>query len=320
MGRLELIVNSISLTLFQAHPRDLQLENLYTQTHAKTFQAGSATMAKFAATVARFMPMIGYHHVLMMILAIAVLFLSLLIAGCSSSNLRNVYLLSLQYKDTSSMVLSDQSIVSTEIVHAVQNITQSGDEPTFEVRAGYTGLCAMLNGGEWVCSTSAKGLADIIRPSSSSANGTHDPLNLIYIANGFKEDIVFDGLLFVVIATAIIASVMLSTFPGWHEEEDDAGSAVEVKPFPSRPMTQAVLVTSIVGMSFCFVSVLWQHMNSAAAASMAEKLSYGQITGHVGTAAMTFGWLGMGLIAVEVFGIAIMILSISLIRRLTDEE
>lgn len=57
----------------------------------------------------------------------------------------------------------------------------------------------MLNAGEWICSTNAKSLANIVKLSSRATNGTRDPLNLIYIANSFKEDIVFDGLLSVLI-------------------------------------------------------------------------------------------------------------------------
>ncbi|KAJ5722882.1 hypothetical protein N7488_000917 [Penicillium malachiteum] len=106
---------------------------------------------------------------------------TLLIAGCSSSSLKDVYLLSLEYKDTSSLALSDSTIVSTGIAHAVQNITQSGDEPTLQVRAGYMGLCVMLSDGDWVRSTSASSLANIVKLSINAADGTRDPLNLIYI-------------------------------------------------------------------------------------------------------------------------------------------
>lgn len=114
--------------------------------------------------------------------------------------------------------------------------------------------------------------------------------------------------------------VLLSTFPGWHEEVNDDESTIEVKPFPSRQVSHAALAASAVGFAFGLISALWQHINSAAAASMAEKLSYGQITGHVGSAAMAFGWIGVVLIGVVSLGLLVMILSISLIRRLTDEE
>jgi hypothetical protein len=163
--------------------------------------------------------MIAYHHVLMSVLAIEILFFgkillrhtrsrsiripnsraltALLLAGCSSSKLGHVYLLSLEYKNPSTLAISDETIVSTGIAHAVQNVTENGDPPTLQVRAGYMGLCIMPQDGEWICSTSAKSLANIMKISGRSINGTRDPLNLIYTANSFKENIVFDGLLLV---------------------------------------------------------------------------------------------------------------------------
>ncbi|KAJ5722881.1 hypothetical protein N7488_000916 [Penicillium malachiteum] len=83
------------------------------------------------------------------------------------------------------------------------------------------------------------------------------------------------------VAAAVICFLMLGTFPGWHEETDENESTVEVKPLPSRQVSQAALAAAALRFSFGFISVLWQHINSAAAASMAEKLSYGQITGHL---------------------------------------
>ncbi|KAJ5728019.1 hypothetical protein N7493_004349 [Penicillium malachiteum] len=177
----------------------------------------------------------------------------------------------------------------------------------------------MLTDGEWVCSTSASSLANIVKLSSSAADGTRDPLNLIYIANSFKEDIVFNGLLFIVVAAAAICFLMLATFPGWHESPDEDGSSVEIRPFPSRQVSRAALAAAALGFSFGLMSALWQHINSAAAASMAEKLSYGQITGHVGPAAMAFGWIGVALIGAVSLGLQVMIVSINLIIKLTDE-
>lgn len=113
---------------------------------------------------------------------------------------------------------------------------------------------------------------------------------------------------------------MLSTFPGWHEEVDEEGSTVEVRPFPSRKVSQAALGSLTVGFAFGIISALWQHISAAAAASMAEKMSYGQINGHVGPAAMAFGWIGVGLITLVALGLLVMILSIKLIQQLIDDE
>ncbi|KAJ5441556.1 hypothetical protein N7491_003962 [Penicillium cf. griseofulvum] len=139
------------------------------------------------------------------------------------------------------------------------------------------------------------------------------------IANEFKEKIVFDGLIYVTVALAFISFILLSTFPGWHDEVDETGSVREVKPFPSRPVSQVCLFVTTASFGFGFVSVLWQHINSSATATMTEILTYGAVSGHVGGAAMVFGWISITLIATAGIGLLVMILSIELIRRLTDE-
>lgn len=54
----------------------------------------------------------------------------------------------------------------------------------------------MQSNAAQTCSSSASKLADIVKQTTSSSNeATADPLNLIYIANEFKEKIVFDGLM-----------------------------------------------------------------------------------------------------------------------------
>lgn len=54
----------------------------------------------------------------------------------------------------------------------------------------------MQSNAAQTCSSSASKLADIVKQTTNSSNETTaDPLNLIYIANEFKEKIVFDGLM-----------------------------------------------------------------------------------------------------------------------------
>ena len=110
------------------------------------------------------------------------------------------------------------------------------------------------------------------------------------------------------------------TFPGWHEETDDEGSEVEVKPFPSRPVTYVALGASTLGFIFALISVLWQHVNSSAAGTMAETLTYGAVEGHVGTGAMILGWAGVALICIVALAMLVMIMSVSIIRQLDDED
>lgn len=57
-----------------------------------------------------------------------------------------------------------------------------------EVRVGYFGLCINPDGGGFLCSNNATQLATQITIE-------HDPLNLIWIAETFKDSVVFPYLL-----------------------------------------------------------------------------------------------------------------------------
>ncbi|KAJ5584353.1 uncharacterized protein N7459_004153 [Penicillium hispanicum] len=284
--------------------------------------------SKFAAGWARFIPMIGYHHIMMMVAAVAIVFLSILLAGCTSSNgLSNVYLLSLQYTNISSLAKADGAQVSTAIQEAVTNASRAGSGTTLEVRAGYMGLCMTQGDEDRICSSSARALASILKAEKKSVEignvtteYSPDPLNLVMMANEFREKIVFDGLLFITIALTFACFLLLGTFPGWHEKVSDTGSEVEVKPFPARPVVGACLFTIGPAFGFALISVLWQHINSSSTASMVETLTYGAVAGHVGAAAMAFGWIAVGLVATVGLGLFIMKLSINLIMALTEED
>ncbi|KAJ6125565.1 hypothetical protein N7471_012882 [Penicillium samsonianum] len=240
--------------------------------------------------------------------------------------LSNVYLLSLEYTAKDSPLSTAPGQVSSAIAYAVHNVSQAGNGKTFEVRAGYMGICVTQSHTGRICSNNADVLANLIQAQKYVKNGNTsteiipDPLNLIMIANEFKEKIVFDGLIYIVVALAFICILLLSTFPGWHEEVDDGGSMREVKPFPSRQVTMICLLDLIAGFGFGLISVLWQHINSSATVTMTEMLSYGAVSGHVGGTAMALGWISVGLISLVGLGILVMILSIELIRKLTEED
>jgi hypothetical protein len=53
---------------------------------------------------------------------------------------------------------------------------------------------------------------------------------------------------------------------------------------------------------------------------MIETLSYGGVTCHVGPAAMSLAWIAVALIMITGLGLSVMMMSISLIRRLTEED
>jgi hypothetical protein len=141
---------------------------------------------------------------------------------------------------------------------------------------------------------------------------------LIWVAQTFKDSIVFPYLIIVAIVLAFLTFLLLATFPGWHTE-GVGGSEHEVKPFPSRPVSQVALATIFVASVFILVSVLWQHTAAVAASTVAQDLGNGSVKSGVGTSAMILGWFGFALFVVVTLGLLVMILSIQLLDRLTDE-
>jgi len=123
----------------------------------------------------------------------------------------------------------------------------------------------------------------------------------------------------VAIILAFICLLLLATFPGWHEEMDETGTERDVKPFPSRPVSQIALALIFVASVFVLVSVLWQHTASVAASTIAQDLGNGSVKSGIGTTAMVLGWFGFALLIVVTIGLLVMILSISLLAQLTDD-
>ncbi|KAJ5766944.1 uncharacterized protein N7511_004560 [Penicillium nucicola] len=264
----------------------------------------------FAQKWARFIPMIGYHHVLMIIIAVAIILLSLLLAGCSSSSpqIPNIFLISLYYEKYNP--IRDLSQVQPDVATAISNIVGGAE---MEVRVGYFGICVQPDRGSFICNANATALAEIVTVDQ-------DPLNLIWVASTFKDAVVFPYLLIVAVILAFFCFILLATFPGWHDEIDETGSEREVKPFPSRPVSQVALALIFVSSVFVLVSVLWQHTASVAASTIAQDMGNGSVKSGVGSSAMVLGWFGFVLLVIVTVGLLFMILSLSLIRKLTDDE
>ena len=242
----------------------------------------------------------------------------------------SIFLISLYYQRYDPIFNLAQ--VDPGVVQATANIVGGAE---MEVRVGYFGICVSPSGGAYICNSNATALAEVVTVDQ-------DPLNLIWVASTFKDAVVFPYLLYVSQHSLVILSVsmarsadfyrivavilaffcfiLLATFPGWHEEMDSTGSEREVKPFPSRPVSQAALALIFVASVFVLVSVLWQHTASVAASTIAQDMGNGSVKSGVGSSAMVLGWFGFGLMVVTTIGLLVMILSIKLIRQLTDDE
>lgn len=85
--------------------------------------------------------------------------------------------------------------VNPGIAEQIYNVSQPHNVTILEVRAGFMGLCLTQSDGTRFCSSSAAALASMVKDEGRNETDTADPLNLIWIANNFKDKIVFNGLM-----------------------------------------------------------------------------------------------------------------------------
>ncbi|KAI9779111.1 MAG: hypothetical protein M1816_003755 [Peltula sp. TS41687] len=266
---------------------------------------------RFAVGITRLIPFLGYHHLLMILIAIAIILLSFLLAGCSSSSpvIPNIFLISLYY--TQYPPTYNPAQVDPGTFKGIANIVGTAH---LEARVGYFGICINPDGGAWLCSNNASSLA-------AQVSVDQDPLNLIWVASTFKDSIVFPYLIIVAIILAFICFVLLATFPGWHQEYDEDGSVQDRKPIPSRPVSQIALAIIFIASIFVLVSVLWQHTASVAAATIAQDLGNGSVKSGVGSSAMILGWFSFALLIIVTIGLLVMILTMQIVEEeLVDED
>ena len=122
------------------------------------------------------------------------------------------------------------------------------------------------------------------------------------------------------IALSALSFALLATFPGWHKEHDPrTGSDIDIKPFPSRPVSQLCMFALGMASLFSLAAALWQHVAAASAAYMVSTTSQGYLSGHVGATAMALAWIAFALVTAAFCGIVLMVLSIALLDRLTDD-
>ncbi|KAL0637794.1 hypothetical protein Q9L58_003184 [Maublancomyces gigas] len=262
---------------------------------------------RFVFGFERLVPFLAYHHVLMVLILVAIILLSLLLAGCSSSSplIPSIFLMNLWYDRAAPQY--DPAQVAPGASRAIGNIVGNA---RLETRVGYFGICINPDGSSWLCSANASSLA-------AQVDVDQDPLNLIWVAQTFRESIVFPYLLIIAIILAAVTLLLLATFPGY-EEEYEGGP--ERRRLPSRAVSQIALAVIFVAAIFVLVSVLWQHTASVAAATIAENLGNGSVSTGVGVTAMVLGWFGFALLIIVTIGLLVMILSMHLVEKLTDAD
>lgn len=101
--------------------------------------------------------------------------------------------------------------------------------------------------------------------------------------------------------------------------DDDDDSERDVKPFPSRPVSQAVCGLTCLASLFGLVSALWQHTSAASAASLIRFTMYGHVKARVGGLAAALAWLGFLFQTLVAGGLGIIIYSVRRLDRMIDD-
>ncbi|KAE8149903.1 Ca2+ regulator and membrane fusion protein Fig1-domain-containing protein [Aspergillus avenaceus] len=267
---------------------------------------------------------ISSHHILMVICLISIIILSVLVSGCSSTEMSNIYLISMEYNNITNPVRGEPVVINHAIAEHIYNISENRHETIRGVLTGYRGFCVIQRDGAHVCSTRAATLAKTINGRNSRLrNTTVDPLNLIWMSQNFQDKMAFDGFVFMSIILMVICIVLFAGFPGWRKEIDSSGEEKEVKPYPSRWLMYSALVCSGLSSTMGLVVMQSQYNSVVAAGVMAEQLMYGAIQTHVGAAGMALGWVAvmcMGVVAIAAFGYVVKHQALSLIRKMLDKK
>ncbi|KAK9434024.1 Ca2+ regulator and membrane fusion protein Fig1-domain-containing protein [Lipomyces doorenjongii] len=215
------------------------------------------------------------RHVFLLLLIVSIVLMSLLLAGCSSSFsvMPRIYLLNIGYNGGTVYQVNGATVVNPEASVVLGNIV---GQTRLEVRIGYFALCLRSSPGAWLCSQNATSLAE-------NLYAYQDPINLLHVAQTFREKIVFPYLLIIAAALSFIVFVLILPYP-------------------------PLLKTVAVGICFLsailvLISVLWQHTASVGAATVATNLANGTIFTGVGITAMILGWFTFGLLTLTVVGV-----------------
>lgn len=103
--------------------------------------------------------------------------------------MRNVYLAAFSY--SGDRATPSGNTVAAALASAVGNSTQ-----LLEVRVGFLGVCAKLPSDTWTCSSSFDTISkQVALVQDGTSNSSYDPLGVVDLAKGFKDNVVFDGLM-----------------------------------------------------------------------------------------------------------------------------
>ncbi|CAG9983909.1 unnamed protein product [Clonostachys byssicola] len=254
----------------------------------------------------RFLHSIRYNHILMGLIAVAIILQSVLVAGCTSESLNSIFIFSLTYTNGEAQQNSNPSQVNPNASYILS--TLAGNETSLHIRAGYLGMC-LTSGNGWICSRRSEHLANFILQSKAE-----DPLNLIFAAEKFRSEVVFVGLWFVSIAFSFISFCIFWGLPGLKREDlvDDRGERLVTAKRNMMPLV--IIIVMCISSMMALLSGFWQHMAGVAASTMTDAFTYGAASGGLGVGAMVLGWISFFLLAVALLGMIVILLAYYLLN------
>ncbi|KAI0183371.1 Ca2+ regulator and membrane fusion protein Fig1-domain-containing protein [Xylaria flabelliformis] len=262
-------------------------------------------------SASRFIPRLGYNHLLLILSVIPIFFWSFILAGCTSSNgLRNVYLFALSYKKGPAPRPIDPLLINGNITQALQSQISESANIIQEVRVGYLALCVAFDSGVWSCGANIQELVVFV------SDGNGDPLNLLRLAERVRTGTFFYALIVVALVLTFICVCLLGSLLSRQKESEN--DSTESKPFPSMLILRSAILISTLATLTGLVSAFWQHIGGAGASTLTRLLTYDLVEAQVGPTSVALGWTAAAINAIVTFGVLVIYLSIKVLAELGE--
>ncbi|KAK7215059.1 hypothetical protein V2G26_003062 [Clonostachys chloroleuca] len=254
-------------------------------------------------------PILGFHHVLMIISAISLVGLGLTLGGCSrTGTLQNFHLLSISYRpDIAPINARSPLMLNDTLPDILHQWTLKGvDEPmrAEAVQVGYWSICVKLHQGDWQCR--------LRQPAAHIA----DPLRIVEAAFDFQKHVTSSVLVILGVVFTLSNLVVLLLFPGWNTPDDGSD---EPKPYPSSQYATVLVLANGLAGAMLYIGMVWQQIAIASAGTIIEGLRYGSVEVQIGITAATLGWLGVFLSCLCMLGGILMGVSLHLVDELSQD-
>lgn len=235
---------------------------------------------------------------------LSLIFNSLILAGSSSpsATLRNWYLVSFKYNTNSEFYKTLESIYSAKdkitdtkdkVDDTIDKLNpfnkRDSEQPTFnEIRVGYRGLCVDTSHG-WECASNAAKL--------STQDIGKDPLQLVEIADMYKDKIVWSLPFWLCVGATALAWIMVIvnavpipiTIPAW-TKKIAAGCL-------------AIAAVSSLG------AMVLAGVISSSVSTIIDKITVDAIQVHIGRTNLCFGWTVFALVTVSMLGVCAIVVA-----------